>query len=662
MKAEKGLTPVGAAPAALNGKPPVPGKAEAAKAEADAADDGPDKHVVPKKVQVGGSPMYTPERKLGKGGFGQVWLGKRQHCARRNSKDPEGAGAPQCALKFEHKTSKGCSAGPPYEWMVYGHLGDVYGLPKVHYKGQQDDFYIMVMDLLGPSLWDVWNSQHQQMSETYVACVAVEAITILQALHAKGYVHGDVKPENFLLGPPSTPRDKKLYLVDLGLAMKWKDNRHQHVKYDQKPDDFRGTVRYASVHAHLGRTTSRRDDLESLAYTLLFLLKGRLPWQGYQGQNKGYWVCRKKMGTSAEALCRATNPAFREFTDLVLNMKFEEEPDYSRLTSLFGGLLTSAERPLMVGEQHLVKVGQKRTRTDYADEGEAAGTTGDENPAKKVRSGAGARQWITVYNRHLPMKQRYHYNVNTGRLLVHVQKGWEDGLYISSVSSCSNLWAIVMDAGTDFTQQIYKVHTSSFLPKEWIMEKWEEGYYTAVLPARCAELGSPFAPSAARLRRDMPPHLCSHPHPPLLSVPKKQPTQHPATPPPAPAPTPLTPPKGHAHSQGPRAGRPVPTREVPPPALAVFDTPTPGVDTLVVELDFQYPSEGIHKRWDVGFRITCSGSTHEQSAFILSTMKKPPPDETQETLRTSNFPTQHIKEKWDNNLFLVSIAFGKTVS
>ena len=135
---------------------------------------------------------------------------------------------------------------------------------------------MMVMDILGPSFWDVWNSSGQAMSSEMVACIAVESLSILEKTHSRGYVHGDVKSENFLLGKPSTPQEKKLFLVDLGLATKWRDSANgQHVEYDQRPDMFRGTVRYASVHAHLGRTASRRDDLESLAYTLIFLLAKR---------------------------------------------------------------------------------------------------------------------------------------------------------------------------------------------------------------------------------------------------------------------------------------------------------------------------------------------------------------------------------------------------
>ena len=75
-----------------------------------------------------------------------------------------------------------------------------------------------VMDILGPSLWDVWNTQGQMMQTDMVACIAMEALVILKDLHAKGYVHGDVKPENFLLGQPGTTLEKKLYLFDLGLG------------------------------------------------------------------------------------------------------------------------------------------------------------------------------------------------------------------------------------------------------------------------------------------------------------------------------------------------------------------------------------------------------------------------------------------------------------
>ena len=139
------------------------------------------------------------------------------------------------------------------------------------------------------------------------------------------YIHGDVKPENLCVGAECNGAQHKLYLLDLGLASRWRFNKTP-VTYSQRPDDFRcqhlwlqhaslmhdhwseqqrsvcsmpwvlpachlsllramhvcrGTIRYASVHAHLGRAVSRRDDLESLAYTLLFLLDGELPWQGF---------------------------------------------------------------------------------------------------------------------------------------------------------------------------------------------------------------------------------------------------------------------------------------------------------------------------------------------------------------------------------------------
>ena len=81
-----------------------------------------------------------------------------------------------------------------------------------------------------------------------------------------------------------------------------------------------------------------------------------------------------------------------------------------------------------------------------------------------------------------------------------------------------------------------------------------------------------------------------------------------------------------------------------------------------MELDFQYPSEGIHRRWDAHFRITACAATADQAAFVLSVPRRRPQDETQETLRTGAFPSTHIKEKWDKNLYIAGIAYGRTVS
>ncbi|GAB2270697.1 Casein kinase 1-like protein hd16 [Dionaea muscipula] len=588
------------------------------------AQDDENKAPFPERVQVGGSPAYKVERKLGKGGFGQVFVGRR---VSGGSERATGPGAMEVALKFEHKNSKGCSCGPPYEWQVYNTLGGSHGVPKVHYKGKQGDYYVMVMDMLGPSLWDVWNSSGQSMSAEMVACIAVESLSILEKMHAKGYVHGDVKPENFLLGQPSTPQEKKLFLVDLGLATKWRDSGNgQHVEYDQRPDMFRGTVRYASAHAHLGRTASRRDDLESLAYTLIFLLKGRLPWQGFQGDNKSFLVCKKKMGTSPEVLCCFCPAPLKQFVDLVVNMKFDEEPNYSKFISLFDGLMgpNPAVRPLNTdGAQKIIyQVGQKRGRinTDGED---------DVQPKKKVRQGVPATQWVSVYNARLPMKQRYHYNVADARLIQHVERGMADGLLISSVASCTNLWALIMDAGTGFTSQIYEL-SNFFLHKEWIMEQWEKNYYITSVAGSAN--GSSLVVMSKGTQYTQQSYKVSDSFP-FKWINKKW-----------------------------REGFHVTSMATAGTRWGVVMSRNAGFSNQVVELDFLYPSEGIHRRWESGYRITCAAANFDQSALILSVPKRRPGDETQETLRTSQFPSTHVKEKWSKNLYLACLCYGRTVS
>ncbi|TYG97918.1 hypothetical protein ES288_A10G076300v1 [Gossypium darwinii] len=580
---------------------------------------------LPEKVQFGGSAVYRIEKKLGKGGFGQVCVGRRISAV--NTNDRNGSGALEVALKFEHRSSKGCNYGPPHEWQVYNTLGGSHGIPRVHYKGRQGDYYVMVMDMLGPSLWDVWNNNSHTMSVEMVACIAIEAISILEKVHSKGYVHGDVKPENFLLGPVGTPDEKKLFLVDLGLATRWRDSSTgSHIEYDQRPDVFRGTVRYASVHAHLGRTCSRRDDLESLAYTLVFLLRGRLPWQGYQGENKGFLVCKKKMSTSPEALCCFCPLPFKQFVEYVVNLKFDEEPNYAKYISLFDGIVGPNPdiRPINTeGALKLIyQVGQKRGRLSMDEEE-------DEQPKKKVRMGMPAMQWISVYNAHRPMKQRYHYNVSDVRLAQHVERGNVDGLFISSVASCQNLWALIMDAGTGFSAQVHQL-SPYFLYKEWIMEQWEKNYYISAIAGATdggslvvMSKGTSYLQQSYKVSESFP----------FKWINKKW-----------------------------REGFYVTSMATSGSRWAVVMSRGAGFSDQVVELDFLYPSEGIHRRWDCGYRITATAATWDQAAFILSLPRRRPVDETQETLRTSAFPSTHVKEKWAKNLYLASICYGRTVS
>lgn len=156
---------------------------------------------------------------------------------------------------------------------------------------------------------------------------------ILRSVHDMGIIHRDIKPENFLLGDNGKGR---LYLIDFGLSKRFIDDQGRHIPRNTNKG-FRGTLRYASLNMHQGIENSRRDDLESLGYVLIYLLKGKLPWQdlNVQKKMKAENITRVKMKTQLSQLCNGVNNTFLEYMRQVRNLGFTETPNYDELIDLF---------------------------------------------------------------------------------------------------------------------------------------------------------------------------------------------------------------------------------------------------------------------------------------------------------------------------------------
>lgn len=149
-----------------------------------------------------------------------------------------------------------------------------------------------------------------------------------------------MKPDNFLVG--SGKKQHLVYLIDFGLAKRYRDPKTgEHIPYrDNK--SLTGTARYASVNTHLGIEQSRRDDLESVGFILMYFLKGSLPWQGLTAKNKDdkyNKIKEKKVTTTIEALTRGYPEEFNSYLSYCRNLKFEEKPDYAYLRKLFKDLM-----------------------------------------------------------------------------------------------------------------------------------------------------------------------------------------------------------------------------------------------------------------------------------------------------------------------------------
>merc|ERR1712176_1743232 len=224
--------------------------------------------------------------------------------------------------------------------MGYRILAGGVGIPNVRWFGREGDFNVMVMDILGPSLEDLFNFCSRKFTLKTVLMLADQMLARIEYVHTKNFIHRDLKPDNFLIGL-GRRKLNLIYIIDFGLAKRYRDPRtHRHIPYVEGKS-LTGTARYASINTHLGIEQSRRDDLESLGYVLMYFNRGQLPWQGLKANTKKEKynrIAEKKMSTPVEILCKHFPTEFATYLNYCRALRFDDKPDYAYLRRLFRDL------------------------------------------------------------------------------------------------------------------------------------------------------------------------------------------------------------------------------------------------------------------------------------------------------------------------------------
>ncbi|KAH8104254.1 kinase-like domain-containing protein, partial [Phellopilus nigrolimitatus] len=292
---------------------------------------------------VGGH--FRVDKKIGEGSFGVVFAGEdlRQRGRLVAIKfEPRKSDAPQLRDEYRsYRTLRGlgvCCLACSRRLCSCSTTLLAEGIPQVHYFGQEGLHNVLVIDLLGPNLEDLFDMCTRKFAIKTVCMLALQMISRVESVHNKSLIYRDIKPDNFLIGPPGTKYANTIYLIDFGMAKHYQDPKtKQHIPYRERKS-LSGTARYMSINTHLGREQSRRDDMESLGHVFMYFLRGGLPWQGLKAatnKQKYEKIGEKKQSTVINDLCDGFPEEFSIYMNYVRKLGFEEAPDYGFLRDLF---------------------------------------------------------------------------------------------------------------------------------------------------------------------------------------------------------------------------------------------------------------------------------------------------------------------------------------